>query len=193
MPQVDIEFLNPQYSKGVIPVAKDYTSVVILPTDKVGIFINNEDKIYHYLKTDTTAPKAPVLIPTKKVIYYKVRKGDNLGSIANKHKCTVNDIKRWNNKRSSKIYPGNKLKIYVKIYKPAKTVKNTTTKKAKSVIKATTYNKSGKYLIHTIKRGDSIYKIALKYNTTMDNLIRLNNINLKHKLYPGNKLKIKKL
>lgn len=42
---------------------------------------------------------------------YTVRKGDNLGLIAKRNGCTVSDIKSWNNLSSSRIYPGQKLKI----------------------------------------------------------------------------------
>ena len=42
---------------------------------------------------------------------YTVRKGDNLGLIATRNGCSVSDLRSWNNLSSSKIYPGQKLKI----------------------------------------------------------------------------------
>lgn len=42
---------------------------------------------------------------------YTVRKGDNLGVISKKYNCSVTDLRSWNNLSSSKIYPGQKLKI----------------------------------------------------------------------------------
>ncbi len=42
---------------------------------------------------------------------YTVKKGDSLGVIAQKHGCSVNDLRSWNNLSSSKIYPGQTLKI----------------------------------------------------------------------------------
>jgi membrane-bound lytic murein transglycosylase D len=42
---------------------------------------------------------------------YTVRKGDNLGAISQKYNCSVSDLRTWNNLSSSKIYPGQKLKV----------------------------------------------------------------------------------
>ncbi len=46
-----------------------------------------------------------------KVIYYTVRRGDNLWDIANRFGVRIQDIKRWNNRRSNLIKPGDQLKI----------------------------------------------------------------------------------
>ncbi|WP_449440113.1 LysM peptidoglycan-binding domain-containing protein [Pedobacter steynii] len=44
--------------------------------------------------------------------YHKVRRGQNLGEIANKYHVEVQDIKVWNKLRSLTIVPGQKLKVY---------------------------------------------------------------------------------
>jgi membrane-bound lytic murein transglycosylase D len=43
--------------------------------------------------------------------YYTVKKGDALSEIATKHRCAVNDIKRWNKLKSNIITPGQQLKM----------------------------------------------------------------------------------
>lgn len=43
---------------------------------------------------------------------YKVRSGDTLWGIANKHNVTVANIKKWNNLNSNSLSPGKKLTIY---------------------------------------------------------------------------------
>jgi len=49
----------------------------------------------------------------KDFILYMIKKGDSLWEIAKAYNVTVNDLARWNNiSRNSRLYPGNKLKIY---------------------------------------------------------------------------------
>jgi membrane-bound lytic murein transglycosylase D len=43
--------------------------------------------------------------------YYVVRSGDTLWDIAQKHGVSISNIKKWNNKRSNTIKPGEKLRI----------------------------------------------------------------------------------
>ena len=104
---------------------------------------------------------------------YVVRSGENLGLIAKKYRCTPTDLKEWNNLRSSRIYPGQK--IYV--YKPVAKAKNTL--------------KSGKYVYHVVKAGDTLWDIAKEYDgVTVEQIKRLNHIRNSHHLHPGQRIKI---
>ena len=47
-----------------------------------------------------------------KRIRYKVKKGDFLGKIANKFGVRINDIKRWNSLKSTRLSIGQRLYIY---------------------------------------------------------------------------------
>ena len=49
--------------------------------------------------------------PPAKSSTYIVRKGDTLGSIADKHDVSIADLKAWNGIKGTTIYPGQKLKI----------------------------------------------------------------------------------
>ena len=102
-----------------------------------------------------------------------VRSGENLGLIAKKYRCTITDLKEWNNLRSSRIYPGQKLFVY----KPVDKSKNTV--------------KSGKYVYHIVKPGDTLWDIAKEYDgVTVEQIKRLNHIRNSHHLRPGQKIKI---
>jgi LysM repeat protein len=45
-------------------------------------------------------------------VSYKVRSGDTLWEIANKHNVTVANIKKWNKLKSNSLSPGKNLTIY---------------------------------------------------------------------------------
>ncbi|MEJ2593884.1 MAG: LysM peptidoglycan-binding domain-containing protein [bacterium] len=105
--------------------------------------------------------------------YHVVKSGENLGLIARKYKCTVTDLKEWNNLRGSTIHPNQKLIVY----KPAE-------KTASSV-------KEGKYLYHIVRKGDTLWDIAREYDgVTVDQIKRLNNLTNSNRIKPGQKIKI---
>ena len=50
---------------------------------------------------------------SEKVSTHKVRSGENLTTIAEHYNCSIKELKKWNNKSSDKLTPGEKLKIYI--------------------------------------------------------------------------------
>jgi membrane-bound lytic murein transglycosylase D len=114
----------------------------------------------------------PVKRSSQKSFHY-VKNGENLGIIAKKYKCSVTDLKEWNNLRKSTIYPGQRLYVY----KPEP--------KANSTVK------QGKYMYHIVKKGDTLWDIAQEYDgVTVEQIKRLNHIKNTHRLQPGQKIKI---
>ena len=69
---------------------------IIFPGQKLSLFVKGQ----------------PVKDSPKKNVYI-VKAGDNLGKIARNNNTTVNEIKIWNSMKSSTIYPGQKLTIYI--------------------------------------------------------------------------------
>ena len=86
---------------------------------------------------------------------YVVQNGDSLYKIAQKYNTTVNDIKSLNNLSSDALMIGQTLKI------PTNTSNSTT---------------SGNNITYIVKSGDSLYKIAQRYNTTVNAIKRLNGL-----------------
>ncbi len=106
--------LNPQYKIDIIPAARKSYSLR-LPTRYISEFIELQDSIY---SKDTTYLKEyinPANLEKKRAegvgYTYTVRRGDNLGIIAKRNRCTVKEIMRWNRLKSTVIRPGQKLRI----------------------------------------------------------------------------------
>ena len=89
---------------------------------------------------------------------YVVKKGDSLYQIAKKYNTTVNDIKSLNNLTSNLLSIGQILKVPIS----QQEIKNPPQEETK--------------LIYTVKKGDSLYQIAKKYNTTVNDIKSLNNL-----------------
>ncbi len=106
----ELSRLNPRYKTGVIP-GNGKKHNLLLPVDKVGVFLANEDSIYEYKKYE--APKE-IVEQAEESITYRVRSGDVLGTIARRHGVSVTNLKAWNNIRGTTIYPGQKLVIHTR-------------------------------------------------------------------------------
>ena len=91
------------------------------------------------------------------------------GAIARKFNTTVDDIKRLNNLVSNNLSIGQKLII------------NQDNNKEETIQNNPSSN------IYTVKSGDSLYAIARKFNTTVDDIKRLNNL-VSNNLSIGQKL-----
>ena len=85
-------------------------------------------------------------------IVYTVQKGDTLYKIANEYNLTVDDLIEYNNLSSTNLSIGQKLLIPNEIINESE------------------------YDTYIVKAGDSLYRIAINYNTTVDNLMDINNL-----------------
>lgn len=86
--------------------------------------------------------------------YYIVKKGDSLWSIASKNNTTVDNIKKLNNLSSNNLSIGQVLKL-------SYDAENGSTEESN---------------IYTVKKGDSLWLIANKYGTTVDELSSANGL-----------------
>ncbi|MBE0639250.1 MAG: LysM peptidoglycan-binding domain-containing protein [Bacteroidales bacterium] len=112
---------------------------------------------------------------------HTVRSGENLGSIAAKYRCSVSNLKQWNNLKSNTIYPKQKLIVYSN----AATTLASSGNAQKSSVADT------EFIYYVVKPGDTLWDIAKKYNgVTVEDLKRLNNIKNAQSLKVGQKIKV---
>jgi membrane-bound lytic murein transglycosylase D len=201
VPTDELLFLNPMYKLGVVPVSLEEPYQLVLPANKVGNFLANEDAIYAYIKKDTLAP-VTVVQQVKQI--HTVRRGEHISSIARRYKCTAADIRNWNKLRSNTLRTGQKLVIYTLVKTPAPQAPDlaetqtpeqqlaSTTPAAETQRVAKTESTKTTYKYYTVKKGDTLSKIAQSNGTSVQAITKLNNISVKHKLIVGEKLKIGK-
>ena len=109
-----LKFLNPQYILEVIPVVKERNYTLTLPTNYIGKFVQNEDRIYQFAEADALKREKPLPKYTElnNRIRYRVKNGDFLGKIARRYGVSVKKIMRWNGMRKTKLRIGQRLIIY---------------------------------------------------------------------------------
>jgi len=117
--------------------------------------------------TNTSNQSSSTSTKTQNIVHI-VKSGETLSAIASKYGVSVDNIKKWNNLSSDKLSIGQKLKI------------NPTTQ---------TSSKTVTQQMHTVKSGETLSSIANKYNTTVDAIMKANNLK-STKIYVGQKLKI---
>jgi membrane-bound lytic murein transglycosylase D len=217
-----LTYLNPLYKRGVIPEA-DEPQVLRLPTNKINSYLASLDKLYTPQTPDYTASKESPLTDyiTRQVKkYHVVKRGEHLYSIADKYNCSINDIKRWNKFKGTKVYKGQRLMVYVSVKEKAQ-VSNASKKSSvpsaelksadsalmasKNAITNTSTDSSLKnsdttgsgnqttdshYTWYVVQKGDTLYSIARQYEGTVDEIKSMNNLST-NELKPGTKLKVK--
>lgn len=111
--------------------------------------------------------------PSTQIAFHYVRRGETLGRIASKYGMSVSEVQRENNLRGSRIYPGQKLKIQ-------KTVNSNI-----DVASSKTLSNS----VHKVRRGESLFQIAKKYDLSVDQVKSMNNLSSDY-IYVGQNLKV---
>ncbi|MFT4698928.1 MAG: membrane-bound lytic murein transglycosylase D [Flavobacteriaceae bacterium] len=111
-----LNFLNPSYKLGIIPVVKDEVYMLRLPIEAMGKFVTHEEAIYAYAKAEFDKREKPLekVFTKSDKIRYRVKSGDYLGKIASRYGVGVSQIKRWNGLKSTKLRIGQRLIIYPK-------------------------------------------------------------------------------
>lgn len=120
--------------------------------------------------TVITRAKEPTSADSDKFFVHVVRSGDSLWIIAKRYGTTTRKIQELNNLKGTTLYAGQKLKIPGYLSAGA----------------------SDKDLdTYLVRSGDSPYTIARRHNMSLGDLLRLNGLTPRSKIYPGQELKVK--
>jgi membrane-bound lytic murein transglycosylase D len=162
VPFQDLSGLNPELRYKATPKAPYSLKV---PLNKADLLLANVDKVPQW---------SP---PQREYAYHRVRRGETLSTIALKYRTSVRAIARANNiRRTHYIRIGQKLKVPLK--KGYKRSYYTANAKLRP---------DGTY---RVRKGDSLWGIARRFNIKADDIKRINNLNTTV-LYVGQVLKIK--
>ncbi len=110
--------------------------------------------------------------------WYRVRKGDTLDKIARRNGTTVRKLCQLNGIKESKVlHPGDRLKV--------------SGSASATPPQATAASGKGGGTYYTVRKGDTLGKIAQRHGTTVRKLCQLNGISEKKILREGQKLRVK--
>jgi len=123
-----------------------------------------------------TAPEATTATArnaSRRTETYAVRPGDTLYKIAARFKVSVNNLKGWNHLSSNQIAVGTKLLV------ASPTAGPTATASAEQ-----------RKLVHKVREGETLNKIATSYKTTVDAILSWNKRNDLSVIHPGDQITI---
>lgn len=210
----ELRVLNPQYIQDIIPGGSTEGYVLKLPYNYTLPFVDKEKEIYAYKDSIYFNPilysryKDETLAESggQQKIVHKVKKGQTLGQIARRYGVTVAQIKSWNHLKSNNLRVGQNLAIYKggkgrsasSAAKSSNAGNTATASTSASSGKNSTANTStagsangGGTKTYTVKKGDTLYGIARNNGMSLNDLLKLNGLTTKSKIYPGKKIKIK--
>jgi N-acetylmuramoyl-L-alanine amidase len=143
-----------------------------------------------------SARTAPSREPPMETEFYKVKKGDTLDKIAKKRHTTIAALLKLNRmKLSDTLHANRKLKVPVtgeeeeKEGREGREVKKGKERKKPPEVKSSA-SPAPAFAVYTVRKGDTLGKIARRHSTTMAALLKLNKMKLKDPLYSGRKLKV---
>ena len=205
IPIAQLQMLNPSFKMNTVPVYANKMHYLRLPQDKIALFASNEDKVYAYVKHEADKREKPYsqqayasvkkdsseytdMKTVSRTKYYKVRRGDNLSSIANKYDVSLSSLKKWNGLKSNTVAAGRSLKIVTSesiAYKAKKDVKPTSVVKSDAAV-ADNSSKSSKTTndddtaatengFYVVQSGDNLSAIAKRNNVTVNEIKEWNN------------------
>ena len=180
-------FINEDINSGeIIPEVQEpennYKTITILRGDTLsqiareyGVTVNELARINNIQNINLIYAGSKLKVPVNnsvnsiiEEIVYIVKRGDTLSKIASAYNVTVSEIARDNQiKNVNLIYPGQRL-----------------------VIKAEATGTEMGHLCYKVVRGDTLYGISRRFNTSVQNIVNLNKIQNPNLIYPGQCLKI---
>ncbi len=142
-----IKYLNPELRQSATPANEDY--ILRVP-------YGAKDKFYNSFNALPEAER----FATQKV-EHRVKKGENLTTIASKYRVLISDLMTINNLKNDRLSIGQRLKIPVK---------------------GGIYSNYPEKITYTVKKGDTLGGIAEKYNTRASEIRKWNKMSSNNSL-----------
>lgn len=185
--------MNPMFRKQIVPGnLKPYA--LLLPADSTTPFIEKIDTIASHRQDELLVNIRRTVDPsagryqsafTDSVIYHKVTKGQSLAAVASKYRVTQDNLRNWNNLRTSRVREGHNLLVFVR---SSTRRSGSTTAQSSAAAPRSIVDADGN-TIYTVRSGDSFWRIANQYSgVTMNDIMRANNLTSNSKLSIGQKL-----
>lgn len=194
----DMILWNPQIKRGALPEGTTNFALRV-PKDLKDTIVSNRIFLYDTASKvgkehlEYLARNTPGSTYGRDKIYYKVRSGDVLGTIARQYNVRVSDLRAWNNLQGNLIRVGQRLNIWVLPTYNSQTknlyTASTDTNETDNTSRSTSSQSISPGNVYYVKSGDSLWSISKNNNTTIEKLKQTNKLSTS-RLMPGQQLVI---
>jgi len=162
----------------------------------------------HLRAGDTLQPDSRLIIPiapgketaantrfSSKILRYRVRKGDNVLSVADDFGVPAGKLRQWNHLRGDQLQQGRVLIIHrVLAEPPPAPARASSGRPGTMAAKSKSSNGLGspEHRLHRVKPGETLSSIAAEYNTTVAKLQRNNKL-ASATIHPGDTLVVSEI
>lgn len=149
----DLHALNKHLKRSIIPPNEEFYTINI-PYSRLAVYNQNKEKIQG-----------------TKFAVHNVRKGDTLGGISKKYKVSMSEVKKLNRLKTNVLSINQELLLPIPSDMTRALAKST-----KKVAKKSTKRKTIRYVVHTVKSGDTLGGLAYRYKTSMNEIRKKNRL-----------------
>ncbi len=158
----------------IIKRVNDLSSNVIRIGDHIMVPVALKELDQYSLSQDQRLASTQNVKRGEHKLTHTVKSGDTLWDLSMEYSVSTRDLAKWNGiAPTDMLQPGQKLAIWLN--------KVSESQRPDSIMKTLTY---------TVKRGDSLSRIANKFNVRVSDIAKWNDLSAKRYLQPGQKLKL---
>jgi len=172
IPLDHLRFLNPKFTKNIVPLNEEEPYVLHLPKEMIPLFVENENAFYNFFTVEEMQQTETEMQQERQTLTHVVRRGDTLGALARRYRTNVREIQRLNNLRGTNIRVGQRLVI------------------RGQGVAARTETAPLATSAHLVQRGETLGAIAARYRITVQQIKSWNSLQTDH-IVPGQSLIIR--
>jgi len=177
----EMKLLNPKFRSDFVPISRGSETTVRIP---VGMSADAQAAL------SLSVSQEPKILNAE-YFFYRIRRGDNLSTVATRHRTTVSRLRRLNNLSNRTVLRvGTRLKVPDPGGAGVSYAYEDDTRKTVSRAAAAIATEGGEDF-HVVRRGDNLSLIAAKYRVSLSELLRLNNLTSRSVIRRGQKLRLR--
>jgi membrane-bound lytic murein transglycosylase D len=180
----ELRLLNPKFRTDFVPLSRGGETVVRIPVGRA------TDAVAALSMSVTSQPK----ILQAEHHFYRIRRGDNLSTIAKRHRTTVSQLRRLNGlSNRTLLRPGVRLKVPDNGGDGIQYVTEEDSRQPSTASGLVPAVETRDVEFHVVRSGDNVSVIAKRYGVSVSEILKLNTLGGRSVLHKGQKIRVRQV